>query len=96
MTGSVPDPEAKTPLAGRFSFLAERVGFTRHLPVPRPLGALASSRCEGVQIGIPADLSNPRVTWVLMPTLRPENENAPCGAFQFSGGEGGIRTHVHP
>src|SRR3546814_10066993 len=60
-------------------------GCTRHIHVPRPSGGCA------VQIGNPADLSNPQghAPNHLSP---PHTQNAPCGALGVCGGERGIRT----
>src|SRR3546814_12674337 len=60
-------------------------GCTRHIHVPRPSGGCA------VQIGNPADLSNPQghAPNHLSP---PHTQNAPRGALGVCGGERGIRT----
>ena len=52
---------------------------------------------EGVQVGIPADLSNPRVTWVLMPTPGARKRKRPLrgvSVFWRRGWDSNPRTPV--
>jgi hypothetical protein len=84
----------QTPLVGRSCLLAEKVGFTRHIPVPRPTRAPspagAARACKSASMPICRTHASRGFS---CPPSRPENRNAPCGAFLSSGGEGGIRTH---
>ena len=71
------------------SEVEERVGLTRAIHGARPSGA----GFAGVQIGSPADLSNPS-GFVHTTAHRTNRKGDPSGSpFLFVGGEGGIRTH---
>ena len=75
----------KKPQSGTFYILAEREGWTRHIHVAR-----TSCGLKSVQIGNPADLSNPLLGFE--PELGVRNKKAPSRGFCVSGGERGIRT----